>query len=274
MTPHRLYHDLAHLWPVLSPPSDYRDEAELILDELRAHFGHADEGLRLLDLGAGGGHLAVHLAEAGHAVTAVDLSAQMLAQCRELVPTATTIQGDMRSLDLLEDAAPDAGFDAVLLTDAVDYMTTPEDAAAAVATVARHLRPGGVGMIAPTYVRETFTPGATESDGLTSPDQPPGDAPSIAPHLFSYVYDLAPHDPASHLTEMLLLILVPDPRTGRVEVIEDRHACGLFADAQWRRWIADAGLTLTRDPDDELEEAGDLDAPAGPWSLYVATRPA
>jgi len=266
MPDHRLYHDLASLWPTLSPPSDYLDEAELVLDQLDQHFGHNAGPLRLLDLGAGGGHLAVHLADAGHHVTAVDLSPDMLALCRNLVPDADVVQGDMRTLDLLAPPHDRAPYDAVLLTDAVDYMTTPDDAAAAVATVARHLRPGGLAMIAPTYVRETFTSGATESDGLQNPDDP------TQPHLFSYVYDLAPANPAGHLCEMLLLILVPDPDTGRVDVVEDRHACGLFPDTHWRRFIADAGLRLISAPEpDPLDDDDDDDAP---WSLYLATRPA
>lgn len=266
MGEHRLYHDLAHLWPSLSPPSDYLDEAEHLLDRLDAWFGPDAGPLRILDLGAGGGHLSCHLQDAGHRVTAVDLSADMLALCRGLVPGCDAIQGDMRTLDLADPPHEREPFDAVLLSDAIDYMTTPQDAAAAVATVARHLRPGGLAIIAPTYTRETFTPGAAESDGGRDPDDP------TAPHLFSYVYALDPADPLGHRCEMLLLVLVRDPDTSRVEVIEDRHACGLFADADWRRWIAEAGLQTIDADDPRLLETPDLDGEA-PWSLFVATRP-
>ncbi|MEM9253672.1 MAG: class I SAM-dependent methyltransferase [Planctomycetota bacterium] len=264
---HRLYHDLAHLWPRLSPPSDYVDEAENVLDRLDAWFGSDAGPLRLLDLGAGGGHLACHLRQARHQVTAVDLSPEMLAQCRSLVPDAVTIEGDMRSIDLGAHPHGLPPFDAVLLTDAVDYMTTPSDASAAVATVARHLRPGGLAMIAPTYVRETFVSGSAESDGEHDTDDP------TSPHLFSYVYDLAPDDPDNHRCEMLLLILVRDPNTGRVEVIEDRHECGLFRDAEWRGWIEQAGLELVDNDDPRRLGEATLDD-GQPWSLFVATKPA
>ncbi|MEM0913277.1 MAG: class I SAM-dependent methyltransferase [Planctomycetota bacterium] len=264
---HRLYHDLAHLWPRLSPPSDYAGEAENVLDRLDAWFGPDAGSLRLLDLGAGGGHLACHLQQAGHRVTAVDLSTEMLAQCQSLVPGVVTIEGDMRTIDLTGKPYNLPPFDAVLLTDAVDYMTTTADAAAAVATVARHVRPGGLTMIAPTYVRETFVSGSAESDGEHDTDDP------TAPRLFSYVYDLAPDDPDNHRCEMLLLILVRDPDTGRVEVIEDRHACGLFRDAEWRGWIEQAGLELVADDDPRRLDEATLDDDQ-PWSLFIATKPA
>ncbi|MEM6333973.1 MAG: class I SAM-dependent methyltransferase [Planctomycetota bacterium] len=153
MTQYRLYHDLAHLWPLLSPPSDYQNEADHALALLDAWFD-APQQLTLLDLGAGGGHLALHLHQAGHTVTAVDLAEPMLEQCRALVPGIETLRDDMRTARLIDAANNQPRtFDAVLLTDAIDYMTTPQDAAAAIATVAHHLRPGGLALIAPTYTR-------------------------------------------------------------------------------------------------------------------------
>ncbi|MEO0588896.1 MAG: class I SAM-dependent methyltransferase, partial [Planctomycetota bacterium] len=194
MPNHRLYHDLAHLWPLLSPPSDYQNEADHALALFDAWFD-SPEQLTLLDLGAGGGHLALHLHQAGHTVTAVDLAEPMLEQCRALVPGIETVRDDMRTARLTTPENQPRTFDAVLLTDAIDYMTTPDDAAAAVHTVAHHLRPGGLALIAPTYTRETFVSGSTESD--TAPQAARGlasDATPTQPHLFSYVYDLDPQD--------------------------------------------------------------------------------
>ena len=72
----RLYGDLAFLWPLMSPPDQYRDEARYWRQALRQRLGPGR--LRILDLGAGGGHNLHHLAGEFDA-TAVDLSAEMLA---------------------------------------------------------------------------------------------------------------------------------------------------------------------------------------------------
>ncbi len=50
----RLYDDLAYLWPLMSPPEHYEEEAGYWLRELRARLAPGKR--RILDLGAGGGH--------------------------------------------------------------------------------------------------------------------------------------------------------------------------------------------------------------------------
>ena len=59
MTLHRLYNDLAWLWPVISPPEEYADESGYWR---RALWGKLGEGRhRILELGSGGGHNLSHL---------------------------------------------------------------------------------------------------------------------------------------------------------------------------------------------------------------------
>ena len=84
---HRLYGDLAFLWPLMSPPDEYLDEAHYWRQALRQRLGPGR--LRILDLGAGGGHNLHHLAREFDA-TAVDLSAEMLAHSRRLNPAWPT----------------------------------------------------------------------------------------------------------------------------------------------------------------------------------------
>jgi hypothetical protein len=55
----RLYNDLAAWWPLLSPPSEYEDEAADLLPRLKTPPGSRQP--TLLELGAGGGSLASHL---------------------------------------------------------------------------------------------------------------------------------------------------------------------------------------------------------------------
>jgi dTDP-4-dehydrorhamnose reductase len=77
----------------------------------------------------------------------------MLYVSRRLNPTCRHHQGDMRTLRLGET------FDAVLVHDAIDYMTSEKDLAAAVATAVAHLHTGGIVVIMPDDTTETFEPG-------------------------------------------------------------------------------------------------------------------
>lgn len=228
----RLYTDLAHLWPHLSPPEHYAEETELLRELIDQALGEPPQGQRwsLLELGAGGGHSTVHL-KAHYDCLASDLSPQMLAHCNTLNPDVPTVEGDMRDMRL------DKTFDAVLICDAIDYMTTREDAVAALRTIAAHLRPGGVALFAPTYTRETFTDGDVADDGTTIP----GIAGDDDLTYFSFVHD---PDPTDTTFEMILLYLLRDHETRQVQTIEDRHTCGLFSIADWQDMAAEAGLNV------------------------------
>ncbi|MEO1236249.1 MAG: class I SAM-dependent methyltransferase [Planctomycetota bacterium] len=256
----RLYDDLAWLWPMLSPPDHYVAEASLLNGLIVDRRGPGPK--RVLELGAGGGHTLVHLAKPeaeggpGHTCVAVDRSAPMLANCRTLIPAAETVVGDMRDVRL------DQTFDAVLVHDAIDYLLTPEDARRTLATVHHHLLPGGIAFIAPTYTRETFVDGDTAHDTAPAPSYEDRGFPEV--DYFSYVHD---PDPADDTFEMILLYLIrrrlgpPQSAARAVEVVEDRHTCGLFAAAQWLLWLEQADL-----PGELIEEEG------GAWSLFLGTR--
>ena len=149
----RLYDDLAHLWPIISPPEEYLVEAQEWLGVIRSRLAPASEaGLgrpTLLELGCGGGHLLSHLT--AHFITeAVDISPRMLEISRRLNPHTLHHLGDMRTVRL------GRAFDVVAIHDAVNYMTTEADLRAAMATVAEHLNPGGVALFAPDCIRETY----------------------------------------------------------------------------------------------------------------------
>ena len=51
----RMYHDLARWWPLLSPPSEYDEEAADLLGRLPR--GSSSAPLTMLELGSGGGRL-------------------------------------------------------------------------------------------------------------------------------------------------------------------------------------------------------------------------
>ena len=145
----RLYTEFAAWFHLLTAPADYVEEAEFYR---RALIEAADVPPRaLLELGSGGGNLASHYKQHFQS-TLVDLSPQMLALSQRLNPECEHLPGDMRTVRL------GRVFDAVLVHDAVVYLTTEDDLRQALATAFIHCRPGGVAVFAPDHVRETFVP--------------------------------------------------------------------------------------------------------------------
>ncbi len=218
----RLYREFAHLWPLMSPPGEYAAEAAHWRTVLGEKLGPGRH--RLLELGVGGGHNLLHLAPDFNAV-AVDLSDEMLAQCRKLIPGIETHVGDMRSIRLGQT------FDAVLIHDAISHMRTEDDLLAAFRTAVAHLRPGGVFLTSPDRYREQFhSPEAetvTHSDGQTTFT------------YFEYAWD---PDPADTTIEVLLTYLIQDPQGLRIE--QDRMELGLFPRATWLRRMKQAGFAI------------------------------
>lgn len=239
--PPRLYGDLAWLWPILSPPEHYVEEAATLSEGFEARRGQARGGRpRLLDLGAGGGHVLSHLAPRFDC-TAVDRSLAMLDNLARLVPEAERVQADLRQVRL------GRRFDLVLLHDAVDYMRNSEDVDRALATARAHLAPGGVVFVAPTYTRESFVDGELaderdEDSGVT---------------YVTFVHDADPDDSEY---EMILVYFLRHAQSREVRVVEDRHRCGLFSEEQWLQALARAGLRGERLEDEKA------------WTLFAATE--
>jgi S-adenosylmethionine-dependent methyltransferase len=103
-------------------------------------------GLDIVDVGAGTGGFAVGLAGLGHRVTVVDPSPDALAAARwraaEAGVTLTEVQGEASDLPALvgEPASGEGGADLVICHSVLEYVDSPS---AALAAVARVLRPGG-----------------------------------------------------------------------------------------------------------------------------------
>lgn len=91
-------------------------------------------GRRVLDLAAGTGKLTRLLVPSGAEVVAVEPVAAMRATLAELVPEAEVLDGTAEAIPL-----PDAGVDAAVAAQAFHWF----DAGAALAELARVLRPGG-----------------------------------------------------------------------------------------------------------------------------------
>ena len=217
-----LYDELAYLWPAISPPEDYALEAVHWRQALRKHLGPGRH--RLLELGVGGGHNLSHLT-AEFDAAAVDISPKMLELSRRLNPGVEHHLGDMRNFRL-----PGQAFDAVLIHDAICYMQTEDDLRAAFCTARVHLRPGGLLLVAPDLVRDTFRPGmhlrwTTKRDGVEIVTE-------------ERVYD---PDPTDTTVESHFTYTINEMGVRRVE--HDIHVTGLFPIATWMSLFEEAGFT-------------------------------
>ena len=76
----------------------------------------------------------------------------MLDVSRRLNPECEHVRGDMRTIRL------GRTFDAVLVHDAIDYMTTEDDLRQVIETAFVHCRPGGLAVFVPDHVADTFRP--------------------------------------------------------------------------------------------------------------------
>jgi len=217
----RLYGDIAGWWPVISPPEEYHEEATLYVEMIRAS---ARRPVReVLELGSGGGNNASHMKHAFH-MTLVEPSDRMRENSRRLNPECEHVKGDMRHVRL------ERTFDAVFVHDAVMYMTTEDDLRAALETVAVHLAPGGVALVAPDATRESFSESTEHGGGedengrqaryleWTLPPEPGGTTYTV-----HYAFMLREVD-------------------GNVRVVHDIHREGLFPRATWLRLFREVGL--------------------------------
>jgi SAM-dependent methyltransferase len=241
----RLYTDLAAWWPLLSAPADYEEEAAFYqqrLDEATAYSART-----LLELGSGGGNNASHL-KARFEMVLVDPAPGMLAVSGELNPECEHVEGDMRTIRL------DRQFDAVFVHDAVCYMTTETDLRQAIATAWAHCKPGGAALFAPDHLRETFQP-STDHGGHDGADR--------GLRYLEWTWDPDPAD-TTYLVDYAYLLREPD---GSVRAEHDRHVEGLFARAEWLRFLSDAGFK----PRALLFDHTELEP--GSYEIFVCKKP-
>ena len=228
----KLYEELADWWPLVSPPSHYREEADEYLRLFRAAAsGPLQE---VLELGSGGGNNASHL-KSEFSLTLVEPSERMREVSRALNPECVHLPGDMRTVRL------GRVFDGVFVHDAIEYMTTEADLRAALETVSTHLRPGGVAVVAPDATRESFEPGAAAE----GEDEPPG-ADGRARSLRYLMWTLPPEPGASFSVVHYSLVL--RERDGSVRSVLDTHHYGLFSRATWLRLFDEVGLDARLEP--------------------------
>lgn len=218
----RLYGDLAWIWPIMSPPEEYVEEAETFASVIRAH---ARRDVRtLLHLACGGGHVDNRLKEEFE-ITGVDLSNNMLGLARALNPEVEYVAGDVRTMRL------GRTFDAVFIDDGIVYMLTQDDLRSAFRTAFEHLRPGGVMLTYVESVPETFEQNKTQCTKRSS-----GDTDVV------YVENMYDPNPADTTYETTFIYIVR--RGGKLVVETDLHVCGIFPLDAWRTGLRDTGFDV------------------------------
>ncbi len=132
-------------------------------------FAQAADGA-VLELGCGTGRLLLPLARAGHRVTGLDCSAEMLARAQErlraagLSERATLVQGDLRRFELAERFAL-----AILSVNTFMHCHNTQEQLACLECIYRHLHSGGRLVIDLTHPDlQTLT----EADGRLLSDEP------------------------------------------------------------------------------------------------------
>src|SRR5918994_664655 len=214
----KLFTELAGWWQLVSPTEFYANEATFFKELLRA------EGARtVLELGSGGGNVAL-LLKNDFTLTLTEISAEMLAQSKKRNPELEHLEGDMRTLRL------GRTFDGVLINDAIMYMTTEEDLRAALLTAYEHCKPGGVVLIAPDWVAETFRPNTTHEGA---------DAGERGIRALEWIWDADPNDTKVNY-ELILALKEGD----ELRTVVDRHVVGVFPCATWVRLLKDVGFEV------------------------------
>jgi SAM-dependent methyltransferase len=137
---------------------DFADEAAVVASTVKARNPAA---ATLLDVACGTGEhlrsLRGHFAN----VEGLEQSRDMRSVARRKLPDVPLHDGDMRDFDL------GARFDALCcLFSSVSYLPTTADLEAALANMARHLRPGGVLVVDPWWFPDQFLDGFTDESEI------------------------------------------------------------------------------------------------------------
>lgn len=226
----------------------------------------ARTGGPVLELAVGSGRLAVPLAQAGYQVTGVDLDPAMLDRARgawdRAGGTARGRRAAKGSLELIEadlvtlDLAQRFGL-AFIALNSLFQVGPAERQRAAVASLARHLRPGGVAVV------DVELPDAGELaswDGRLVLDWSREDPE--APGTGVMRMSSARHDAVSASTQLSVIYDVTDP-SGRVRRVSRTDRLHLLAVDQLVDAAASAGLEV------EVLGGDHQVTPLGPFSQRV-----
>lgn len=223
---HRLYNDLAWLWPLWGSVEEYKEESETAVDLIKRHA--QIEVNTLLDITCGGGKNLFHFKKHFDAY-GLDISKAMLENAKRLNPECNFYLADMRYFDLKRQ------FDAIYMNDGIAYITSAEDLLRTFQGAFEHLHPGGVMICYAEFCKEDLVQNKTEST-VSKTD-------NMEVTFIENNYD---PDPADDTFEAMMIYLIRE--NGKLRIEHDFHVCGTFTVDVWRDLLRKAGFRVTEYP--------------------------
>jgi SAM-dependent methyltransferase len=227
------FYDAIYAW------KDYAAEARR-LKELLAERQRIAGRRTLLDVACGTAAHASYLRD-DYVYEGLDLDPNMLALAQERFPDLTFHQGDMLDFNLGRQ------FDVVTcLFSSIAYVKTPQRLEQATATMARHVRPGGILIIEPFIGPQDWQEGRPTASFVDREE------------LKIARMSVGAREGDVAILDFAYLIAT----SAGVERFSERHELGLFTDAQHQRAYKAAGFSVTRDEEGLMGR-----------SLYLGVRP-
>lgn len=213
----------AGVYDLVYRDKDFEGEAVRLREVVRRHVADARS---LLDVACGTGR---HLAVLGRDLTVegLDLDPGLLEVASARLPGVPLHRADMVAFDL------GRTFDAVTcLFSAIGYAVTVERLHAAVAAMARHVRPGGVLLVEPWFGPDAWRVGHVHTVVVEEEER------SVTRMVVSGLEEGRSVLDAGYLIGT----------SAGVETLRERHELGLFTDEEYRAAFAAAGLGASLDP--------------------------
>ena len=214
----------AELYDLFYGWKDYRAEAERVRQLIGERHPAA---ATLLDVACGTGRHLEHFKD-WFTVEGLDVDDGLLAVARRRLPDTPLHHADMREFEL------GRRFDAVTcLFSSIGYVQSLDGLQRAIATMARHVAPGGLLIIEPWLTPDRFEPVLGRMVVVDRPD------------MQAVRMNASRVDGRHSVLEFHYLVARP----GSIEHLTETHVIGLFTDDEMRSAMEVAGLAVEHDPE-------------------------
>jgi ubiquinone/menaquinone biosynthesis C-methylase UbiE len=201
---------------------DYPTQSRKVLSIIRKQHSEAKT---LLDVACGTGQHVENL-QADLQVEGLDINTDLLEMARRRCPTVTFHEADMQNFDL------NRSYDVVAcLFSSIGYLKTVDRMEKAIASMARHLNPGGILLVEPWFSLESYWVDRLTANFVDQPEL-----------KIAWMYTSQLVDKISVL-DFHFLVGTPDG----IESFTERHEIGLFSIDEYQAAFGKAGLEVSFD---------------------------